>query len=1069
MRVNASKWVLPGILTVFLGTAGTVEFTKSNIEADLAANAQTALANAGLDWANAQFDARDVVVSGVVADADLAAKVSSVFEKLHGVRSVSTALEMAPLASPYPFEVTVENGKISFFGGIPDESVRKSLAEQSGGNVAGLKILSGLPDRALWLAAVDFAIRQSARLENGTIRLADLALSGEGRASSHDDFDTLNAALLTALPKGVLSKQIHILPPVEKPYIWNASFDGKVLRVDGFVPSLEDEAEILGIAPQGVAAASISVPASGEPQSFVQTAKSLVEGFAFVENGEAHIVDAVATFSGAPTSPESDAKLRTLLAKVGSKAELSPPYIGEYWFSAGAIDSRITLSGYVPEQETRIRLASLEGVDATGLALGRGAPKNFDASVELGLNSLGFLSSGQFFLKGEVLSLGGKARTPSDYQAVHQLLAQSAPEGITTDVILIEPASVSPFLWSATLDDKGSTFVSGYVPSAEVRRALMVVASAQTIDATQIAKGEPEGFESSAILGLQLMSQMQEGQVEFDGSRWHFKGIAKSFESGEELSKLIANQGLTGKNWEIELSVPEKVLPTASPYLFTATNVNGDISIAGHLPSADILDTVSALPNVQLGDEISLAQGEPEGFEVDMSAGLAALGMLQSGKLSYDGAGWYLTGNAQDIEARTQTLHLLAAQSSLTAWAASVDVPSLAAVDAINEAVGAGPTLAMDVLGQAPQLPAADTINAAVEAGSLSTMAALAEAPQLPAVDTINAAVGATTMSSMAMLAEAPQIPAVDAINAAVNAAPLEDIAILSQAPTMPENIAVEANMNPVVEAEAEPEDSGSASAEVSLSAPIETPLAKPVNPDYAFFAKRQNGGAVELGGSLPVEAARQYVKILLGDVDIDGIGIDEDAPAGFTTAAMGGLRAVSALTDAELTFKDQAWSFRGKSADDSARVRATTQLANIAGSENWSINIKGPTPTEVCVTNVAQFAADNTILFDPGSDHITADSLSAIDTLAGYLSACPNASVHVEGHTDADGDETSNLILSVSRAEAVVDELIARQISAKRLYAVGYGESLPIASNDTSKGKSLNRRIVFTIVDEPQ
>ena len=51
--------------------------------------------------------------------------------------------------------------------------------------------------------------------------------------------------------------------------------------------------------------------------------------------------------------------------------------------------------------------------------------------------------------------------------------------------------------------------------------------------------------------------------------------------------------------------------------------------------------------------------------------------------------------------------------------------------------------------------------------------------------------------------------------------------------------------------------------------------------------------------------------------------------------------------------------------------------------------------------------------------------------------------------------------------AEAVVDALILRGIGPERLYAIGYGESLPIASNETRAGKQANRRIVFTLADE--
>ncbi len=89
------------------------------------------------------------------------------------------------------------------------------------------------------------------------------------------------------------------------------------------------------------------------------------------------------------------------------------------------------------------------------------------------------------------------------------------------------------------------------------------------------------------------------------------------------------------------------------------------------------------------------------------------------------------------------------------------------------------------------------------------------------------------------------------------------------------------------------------------------------------------------------------------------------------------------------------------------------------------------------------------------------------IDELAADLAMCPEASVHVEGHTDADGAEDLNLALSVSRAEAVVNALIERGVGIERLYAEGYGESEPIAPNDTKEGKAQNRRIAFTITEE--
>ncbi|RYE75623.1 MAG: OmpA family protein, partial [Hyphomicrobiales bacterium] len=137
--------------------------------------------------------------------------------------------------------------------------------------------------------------------------------------------------------------------------------------------------------------------------------------------------------------------------------------------------------------------------------------------------------------------------------------------------------------------------------------------------------------------------------------------------------------------------------------------------------------------------------------------------------------------------------------------------------------------------------------------------------------------------------------------------------------------------------------------------------------------------------------------------------------------------------------------------------------------TKSWQTSVTVLPPVEICQEKVTAFAARNAILFQSGSANITAESGPALDELAGYLDACPEATVHVEGHTDSDGDEALNLALSVSRAEAVVDALIIRGVGIERLYAVGYGESLPIDTNDTRAGKQANRRIAFTILDQHQ
>lgn len=104
-------------------------------------------------------------------------------------------------------------------------------------------------------------------------------------------------------------------------------------------------------------------------------------------------------------------------------------------------------------------------------------------------------------------------------------------------------------------------------------------------------------------------------------------------------------------------------------------------------------------------------------------------------------------------------------------------------------------------------------------------------------------------------------------------------------------------------------------------------------------------------------------------------------------------------------------------------------------------------------------------ILFDvdayslkPGAE----DNLSEIaDILIGY----PDFNIVVEGHTDDTGKENYNLWLSEKRADTVADFLYGRGLNPARMQSVGYGESRPVATNETAEGRQQNRRVELHVV----
>jgi outer membrane protein OmpA-like peptidoglycan-associated protein len=106
----------------------------------------------------------------------------------------------------------------------------------------------------------------------------------------------------------------------------------------------------------------------------------------------------------------------------------------------------------------------------------------------------------------------------------------------------------------------------------------------------------------------------------------------------------------------------------------------------------------------------------------------------------------------------------------------------------------------------------------------------------------------------------------------------------------------------------------------------------------------------------------------------------------------------------------------------------------------------------------------DSGILFSTGSATITSTSRYNIEKLARILNRYKDTSLVIEGHTDNIGSDDANQILSERRAESVANLLETYGVSGRRLSPVGYGETRPVASNETEYERKLNRRVEVLI-----
>jgi OOP family OmpA-OmpF porin len=105
-------------------------------------------------------------------------------------------------------------------------------------------------------------------------------------------------------------------------------------------------------------------------------------------------------------------------------------------------------------------------------------------------------------------------------------------------------------------------------------------------------------------------------------------------------------------------------------------------------------------------------------------------------------------------------------------------------------------------------------------------------------------------------------------------------------------------------------------------------------------------------------------------------------------------------------------------------------------------------------------------VTFATGSATLTPGAQSSLRATASTLLATPAARFEVAGYTDDTGSRTVNERLSLERAQSVRAFLVSAGVPADRLTAQGYGPADPVASNATSEGRALNRRVELRRID---
>ena len=106
-------------------------------------------------------------------------------------------------------------------------------------------------------------------------------------------------------------------------------------------------------------------------------------------------------------------------------------------------------------------------------------------------------------------------------------------------------------------------------------------------------------------------------------------------------------------------------------------------------------------------------------------------------------------------------------------------------------------------------------------------------------------------------------------------------------------------------------------------------------------------------------------------------------------------------------------------------------------------------------------------VLFESGQTELRQEAQSSLVEVVDLLQSEPDKKIRIEGHTDSTGDAETNLEISATRADQVLNALVSLGVDAARVTTAGMGEDFPIASNETEEGRSQNRRVDVILLDD--
>ena len=660
---------------------------------------------------------------------------------------------------------------------------------------------------------------------------------------------------------------------------------------------------------------------------------------------------------------------------------------------------------------------------------------------------------------------------------------------------------IDPYVWSAALRG-GRVKLGGYVPSDEVRTQILGLAKAafpnhDIDDRLELARGVPERdiWLGGIGFGMKQLSGLRSGSFALSNTALTIEGEAEDIARYKSIKGALRGGMPSGVTLVAEKITP----PTVSPYKWAARRNGNQLQLDGFVPDEALREQIFAhakktFPKLAIVDRLEVANGAPAGLAALARAALEQLALLEKGEVVVVGKAVKVSGHAPDEAVASNVIKSMrgAAQGLDLSDAITFPKPQAPAVSPYIikiEHFGSMITLTGYVPSEEvrAQLVAATRKRFPDREIRDQLQLASGEPPRLG--DCFMAGLGALGQletGSMIITDSKMALTGVTRQEALLEKLPGE---VRAQA-----NRSCEANVQLAFDAPPEPDLTWRAAYDGEKLLTIEGQVidartrASIVQSATRYFPNSEIQDRMTISGGTSVKwpvAAELGLKLLSqlrkgetvlsrqelvvrGEAKDTGVQtsvrdqLGRGVPKGYS-----GRDIIEVRSDAMIWAEQEA---RRKAAEQQAKERAAAEAASRPKVAPPAVS---PPPAEVqkrkeeanaCQRLLRDIATTGTIRFDWASANLDRASRPTLDKLAEVSRACPNAKIEIEGHTDVEGTPERNKNLSERRAQAVVDYLVGTGIAAQRLRAVGYGETRPIAPNDTAANRAKNRRIEFTV-----